>query len=92
MLARSCDHGHPVSELTAEYSFNVGILGTTIGGGETYGSWEYLPEEAWPTTNSIAGAPDEPGIVRRFAGRPRIGGAGGAAGRGLRSARLSAAA
>jgi argininosuccinate synthase len=54
------DHGHPVSELTAEYSFNVGILGTTIGGGETYGSWEYLPEEAWPTTKSIADAPDEP--------------------------------
>src|SRR6201994_2178024 len=54
------DHGHPVSELTAEYSFNVGILGTTIGGGETYGSWEYLPEDAWPTTKSIADAPDEP--------------------------------
>ena len=54
------DRGHPVSEITAEYSFNVGILGTTIGGGETYGSWEYLPELAWPTTNSIAAAPDEP--------------------------------
>jgi argininosuccinate synthase len=58
------DHGHPVSELTAEYSFNVGILGTTIGGGETYGSWEYLPEEAWPTTKSIADAPDEPAELR----------------------------
>src|ERR1700759_1766376 len=54
------DHGHPVSELTAEYSFNVGILGTTIGGGETYGSWEYLPEEAGPTPNSIAGPADAP--------------------------------
>src|ERR1700679_285913 len=53
-------HGHPVSELTAEYSFNVGILGTTIGGGETYGSWEYLPEDAWPTTKSIAAAPGGP--------------------------------
>ena len=42
--------GIPVSDITAEYSFNFGILGTTIGGGETYGSWEYLPEEAWPTT------------------------------------------
>jgi argininosuccinate synthase len=58
------DHGHPVSELTAEYSFNVGILGTTIGGGETYGSWDYLPEEAWPTTKSIADAPDEPAELR----------------------------
>jgi argininosuccinate synthase len=52
--------GYAVSDITAEYSFNFGILGTTIGGGETYGSWEYLPEEAWPTTRSIADAPDEP--------------------------------
>jgi argininosuccinate synthase len=51
--------GHPVSEITAKYSFNFGILGTTIGGEETYGSWEYLPEAAWPTTKSIADAPDE---------------------------------
>jgi argininosuccinate synthase len=52
--------GYAVSDITAEYSFNFGILGTTIGGGETYGSWEYLPEEAWPTTRSVADAPDEP--------------------------------
>ncbi|PZS14989.1 MAG: argininosuccinate synthase [Solirubrobacterales bacterium] len=52
------DRGHPVSEITAKYSFNVGILGTTIGGEETYGSWEYLPEAAWPSTRSIADAPD----------------------------------
>jgi len=48
-----------VSDITTRYSFNFGILGTTIGGGETYGSWEYLPEEAWPRTRSIADAPDE---------------------------------
>ena len=39
------DRGHPVSEITAEYSFNFGILGTTIGGGETYGSWSTCPRE-----------------------------------------------
>jgi argininosuccinate synthase len=50
--------GHAVSDLQARYSFNVGILGTTIGGDETYGSWEYLPEEAWPTTRAVAEAPD----------------------------------
>jgi argininosuccinate synthase len=61
--------GHPVSDITAKYSFNFGILGTTIGGEETYGSWEYLPEEAWPTTRSIADAPDEPAeLVLTFAG------------------------
>ncbi|HEX4009183.1 MAG TPA: argininosuccinate synthase domain-containing protein [Solirubrobacteraceae bacterium] len=54
------ERGHPVSEITARYSFNYGILGTTIGGEETYGSWEYLPENAWPTTVSIADAPAEP--------------------------------
>lgn len=54
------ERGHPVSELTAMYSFNVGILGTTIGGEQTYGSWEYLPEEAWPTTRAIADAPEQP--------------------------------
>jgi argininosuccinate synthase len=51
--------GHAVSDMTAMYSFNFGILGTTIGGEETYGSWEYLPEEAWPATRSIADAPAE---------------------------------
>jgi argininosuccinate synthase len=57
------ERGHPVSEITAKYSFNYGILGTTIGGEETYGSWEYLPEDAWPTTVSIADAPAEPAEV-----------------------------
>jgi argininosuccinate synthase len=53
------ERGIPVSDVTAEYSFNHGILGTTIGGGETYGSWEYLPEPAWPTTVSVQDAPAE---------------------------------
>ena len=52
--------GHAVSDITAEYSFNFGILGTTIGGEETYGSWEYLPEAAWPTTRSVDDAPAQP--------------------------------
>ena len=61
------ERGHAVSDITAKYSFNFGILGTTIGGEETYGSWEYLPEEAWPTTRSIADAPDEPAeLLLRF--------------------------
>jgi argininosuccinate synthase len=59
--------GYVVSDITAKYSFNFGILGTTIGGEETYGSWEYLPEEAWPTTRSVANAPDDPAeLVLRF--------------------------
>lgn len=47
-------------ERTTRYSINQGLMGTSIGGGETYGSWEYLPDEAWPGTRSISEAPDEP--------------------------------
>lgn len=53
------ERGFATSDITARYSFNHGIMGTSIGGGETYGSWEYLPDEAWPITNSIDQAPDE---------------------------------
>jgi argininosuccinate synthase len=49
--------GHAVPDITVSYSFNSGILGTTIGGKETYGSWEYLPEEAWLNTKSIENTP-----------------------------------
>src|SRR3984957_19753347 len=54
------ERGHAVSDITAKYSFNFGILGTTIGGEESYGSWEHLRGEAWPTTRSVSDAPDEP--------------------------------
>jgi argininosuccinate synthase len=49
--------GYAVSAKTTTYSINEGLLGTTIGGGETYGSWDYLPESAWTYTKSIADAP-----------------------------------
>jgi argininosuccinate synthase len=51
--------GYEVSAKTSTYSINEGLLGTTIGGAETYGSWEYLPESAWTYTKSISEAPDE---------------------------------
>src|SRR3954452_8513343 len=35
-------HGFEVSAKTTTYSINEGLIGTTIGGGETYGSWDYL--------------------------------------------------
>ena len=50
-------HGFEVSAKTTTYSINEGLIGTTIGGGETYGSWEYLPEDAWTYTRSVADAP-----------------------------------
>jgi argininosuccinate synthase len=51
--------GYEVSPKTSTYSINEGLLGTTIGGGETYGSWDYLPESAWTYTKSIDEAPEE---------------------------------
>ncbi len=33
----------------ARYSINKGLWGTSVGGRETLGSREYLPEDAWPT-------------------------------------------
>jgi argininosuccinate synthase len=52
-------HGFEVSAKTTTYSINEGLIGTTIGGGETYGSWDYLPESAWTYTKSIDEAPAE---------------------------------
>ena len=51
--------GFATSDKVATYSINEGLLGTTIGGAETYGSWEYLPEDAWTFTKSVAQAPAE---------------------------------
>ncbi len=33
----------------AQYSINKGLWGTSVGGKETLNSWEYLPEEAYPS-------------------------------------------
>jgi argininosuccinate synthase len=57
---------------TTRYSINQGLMGTSVGGGETYGSWDYLPEEAWPATSAIALAPEEPAelLIRFEAGLP----------------------
>jgi argininosuccinate synthase len=51
--------GYEVSTKTSTYSINEGLIGATIGGGETYGSWDYLPESAWTYTRSIDDAPDK---------------------------------
>lgn len=46
-------------EETKSYSINQGMLGTTIGGKETKGSWDYPPEEIYPGINPISKTPDE---------------------------------
>ncbi|MBI5389873.1 argininosuccinate synthase [Candidatus Woesearchaeota archaeon] len=42
------------------YSINVGILGTTIGGGETHDPWKEIPEEAYTFTTAPQHAPEKP--------------------------------
>ena len=51
--------GYEVSEKVKLYSINEGLIGTSIGGEETYGSWDYLPESAWTYTKSIDEAPEK---------------------------------
>ncbi|MCY4158433.1 MAG: argininosuccinate synthase, partial [Bacteroidetes bacterium] len=46
------DRGFEVSEKTTSYSINEGLWGTTIGGKETLGTTEPLPDEAYPNTAS----------------------------------------
>jgi argininosuccinate synthase len=43
------EYGIDFPEEKAIYSINKGLWGTSIGGKETLGSKEYLPEHAWPT-------------------------------------------
>ena len=54
------ERGIDVPERTSTYSYNQGLMGTSIGGAETYGSWDYLPEAAWPATSSIDTSPEQP--------------------------------
>jgi argininosuccinate synthase len=55
--------GFRVDEKTGRYSINKGMLGTTIGGGETLNSWEYPPDEAFIDTAPAFDAPDQPAIL-----------------------------
>ena len=53
------ERGFSVPEKTTHYSINEGLWGATIGGKETLGTTQPLPDEAYPTTVSPAEAPDE---------------------------------
>lgn len=42
-------HGVEMNAEKAKYSINKGLWGTSVGGKETLNSWDYLPEDAYPT-------------------------------------------
>lgn len=50
-------HGIMVEQTSKSYSMNKGMLGTTISGKETKGSWELPPDEVFPTVVDIDSAP-----------------------------------
>ncbi len=52
------ERGFDVPEKTSRYSINEGLWGTTIGGQETLGTIDPLPDDAYPNTASISEAPD----------------------------------
>lgn len=52
--------GLPIPAFGAEYSVNSGLWGVTIGGRETTGSEEPLPEEAWVRTRGAFDQPRSP--------------------------------
>jgi argininosuccinate synthase len=54
------ERGIEVSAESKEYSINQGIIGTTIGGKETTGSWESPPDSVYPGITPIAKTPDTP--------------------------------
>jgi argininosuccinate synthase len=52
------DQGVELNFEKAGYSINKGLWGTSVGGRETLGSRDYLPEEAWPTPVTESGTRD----------------------------------
>jgi len=44
--------GVSIPEKTTRYSVNAGLVGTTVGGGETHDPWETIPEEAYNEAGS----------------------------------------
>lgn len=53
-------HGITIPTITKSYSINKGMLGITIGGKETKGSWETPPEEVYPGITPLANTPNKP--------------------------------
>ncbi|MDO8503466.1 MAG: argininosuccinate synthase [bacterium] len=53
-------HGVSVPKITKSYSINKGMLGVTVAGKETKGSWETPSEDAFPDIPPLAKTPNKP--------------------------------
>ncbi|MCZ6785627.1 MAG: argininosuccinate synthase [Planctomycetota bacterium] len=47
------DAGVTIPDKTTRYSVNRGIVGATVGGGETHAPWKEIPEEAYRAAGSV---------------------------------------
>ena len=48
--------GVTIAPRTTKYSINAGLVGATVGGGETHDPWETIPEEAYEEAGSRVNA------------------------------------
>lgn len=53
-------HGITVPKVTKSYSINKGMLGITVGGKETKGSWETPPADIYPGITPLEKTPNTP--------------------------------
>lgn len=58
------EKGIEVPPKSLDYSINVGVLGTTVGGGETKGTLGLPPDDVYPFVKAIKDTPDEPVEVK----------------------------
>lgn len=57
---------------TKDYSVNEGMWGTSVGGRETLGPWEALPDHAWPGGAASAALPAREVVIGFQGGVPSI--------------------
>lgn len=55
------EHGFPVNTAKKDYSVNVGLMGTTVGGKETFDTEQELPDSAFPNVKSVDESLNTPG-------------------------------
>ncbi|OGE26421.1 argininosuccinate synthase [Candidatus Daviesbacteria bacterium RIFCSPHIGHO2_02_FULL_39_12] len=65
-------YNFPIPSSSNTYSINQGMLGVTIGGKETKGSWEIPPEDVYPGMTPLEKTPDLPTtlIISFYKGLP----------------------
>lgn len=56
--------GIEVSAASKDYSINVGLLGTTVGGKETLDTYQELPDKVFPKVKSIDQSATKPTLIK----------------------------